>query len=311
MPVLQALNGSNVPVTGLSPTWLYYGTPGGAAYGADRRPLWVELGQGSYCFNPYTADKQNGVVWVVDLGASVSRRYRWGTLGGSYGYKAFLRIAGGVPAGTTPPTVNSYWLDGSAASPVPTVLNRSSALAGLFLIQEPMVNQRPIWTDKGAVSMVDFGVTADTMYRYQSEDWGSGIVETIDMTQFNILEEWPDTLPADPFAEGDATYTPVPNVIVTESDTGPFQRRRRFTGRQEYLEFSAKLSPEQMATLETFYRVTLAEVRKFTWFDFRTMEEANYRFDGKYTASYWASDTPDDQGRHAYWHVHIRLELVD
>lgn len=310
MPVVQAL--TSVPITGLTPTWLFYGSMAGVLYSADRRPVVREIGQGSYAFVPFKADKQNGAVWVMDLGPTVSRRYRCGVVG--VNAAAFLRVTSGVPGGNAVPTILTFFQDATPASPTSSVVDLTAAQAGLFLVQEPVVGvgsaQRKPWSDKGAVSIVDLG--GDSTYRYQNYHWGDGKLEVIDLAQFDILASWPAELPQEPFGEDGATYAPVDDTIRTESETGPAQVRNRFTGgKLDDFTFQLVLNPAQMAVLDTFYRVTLAKVRKFTWTDFRTLLPANYRFKSPPKSEYFASQQPDGVNpvRH-WWRVEISLEML-
>lgn len=315
MPTVQALNSSNVPVTGLTPTWLYYGNVSGTFYGTNRRPAWKEISQGSYAFAPWALDKTTGAAWAVDLGAGVTRRYRCGFVGD--GYKAFLRIIGGVPSGTVAPaSMATYFQDGVSALPVASGIALVGTLAGFFLQPEPVIGvgalQRRPWTQKGALSLVDFGSGCDAEYRYQAAHWGDGTAVAIDVSQFDVLALWPATLPQEPFGESNGHYSSADNTITTENDTGPSQKRRRFTGKKEKFECTLTLDPTQMATLQNFYRVTLAEVRKFTWIDFRTLLPANYRFVVPPDATYWASEQAQgaEPIKH-WWTVAIQLELLD
>lgn len=301
-----ALDGSNVPVTGLTPTWLFYGSLAGVNYSTARQPQWRELTLGNYVFTPYAADKSARAVWVADFGASVARRYRCGVVGD--GYQAFIRVASGVPAGTTPPTVITRFSDNTTASPTAPVTDLSASLAGLFVQPEPVIgiglNQRKPWSQKGSVSYVDLG--GDALYRYQSAWWGYGDVEAMDLSQFNILAVWPTDLPQEPFGEASASYSSRDNVIRTENETGPAQLRRRHTTKVDLFNCTVVLTPDQMASLEYFYRTTLRETQKFTWTDFRTLLPCQYRFLAPPAAEYWASES-DPHGH--WWRVQLQFEV--
>ncbi|NMW23859.1 hypothetical protein HFP05_05465 [Rhodanobacter denitrificans] len=111
---------------------------------------------------------------------------------------------------------------------------------------------------------------------------------------------WPSTLPA-PQADSSASFGAPNNVIETGMETGSPKRRRRFTAVEIAFTCTLKLSKTQLATLETFYYTTLAQVLPFDWTDFRTGSTATYCFtkDG-YTSSYI-------QGSIDRWSVSMKL----
>lgn len=97
---------------------------------------------------------------------------------------------------------------------------------------------------------------------------------------------WPATLPA-PQANSSASYGKPNNVIESPMEMGNTKRRRRFTAPEIPFTCTLKLSQAQLATLETFYYTTLAQVLPFDWVDHRSGATATYCFgkDG-YTANY-------------------------
>jgi hypothetical protein len=117
---------------------------------------------------------------------------------------------------------------------------------------------------------------------------------------------WPTTLPATPFGEEGATYTPMENNIIRSSNEyGPGKLRRRFTGQNEKLTFTMVLSPSQLATFKTFYNVTVSGVKRFKWKDHRTGAVAFYRF-MKEPAQGYAGSNADG----SWWAMNVELELV-
>lgn len=111
---------------------------------------------------------------------------------------------------------------------------------------------------------------------------------------------WPSSLPP-PLADSSASYGAPNNVIETGMETGAPKVRRRFTAVEIPFTCSLKLSQAQVATLESFYYTTLAQVLPFDWTDFRTGVACTYRVtkDG-YTASYI-------QGSIDRWAVSLKL----
>lgn len=68
------------------------------------------------------------------------------------------------------------------------------------------------------------------------------------------MATWPATLPAP--ALNSLKETPPNNVIRTQMDKGPDKVRRRTTANVRPLSFTLKLTPAQVATLDTFFTDT-------------------------------------------------------
>lgn len=72
------------------------------------------------------------------------------------------------------------------------------------------------------------------------------------------VAQWPSEIPVEPRADG-YSFSPQPNVIVTEVDAGPPKRRRRATARLETFSERLKLTSVQRDTFWDFYGDMLAD----------------------------------------------------
>jgi hypothetical protein len=92
------------------------------------------------------------------------------------------------------------------------------------------------------------------------------------------LPSWPALLPATPLRIGGA-HSPVANTVPHEPEVGEVMTRRRFTGRQEDLQTSLVLTPEQTVIFRSFHRDTLKDgALRFSWDDPVTGEAAEAVF---------------------------------
>lgn len=115
------------------------------------------------------------------------------------------------------------------------------------------------------------------------------------------MATWPTGLPQRPLADG-FTESPQSNVVRSDMDVGPAKMRRRYTATVRTYSMELLLSTSQVATLETFYRTTLAEVDPFDWTDHRTGSAASYRF--RSPPAYTEAGAPD------YWRTTLDLEVL-
>jgi len=115
------------------------------------------------------------------------------------------------------------------------------------------------------------------------------------------MATWPAGLPQTPLADGFGEAA-VSSVVRTEMDVGPAKMRRRYTAEVRVYGMGLLLTTAQVATLETFYRTTLAQVDPFDWVDFRTGAACAYRF--RTAPSYTEAGAPD------YWRTTLDLEKL-
>ena len=90
------------------------------------------------------------------------------------------------------------------------------------------------------------------------------------------MADWPPTLPSPLMS--DASYVPQGNVIRSDVSAGISKVRRHYTAVAEDCAFTLILTQAQVATLDTFVRVTCKDVLPFDWKDFRTNGACKYRF---------------------------------
>ena len=96
---------------------------------------------------------------------------------------------------------------------------------------------------------------------------------------------WPEYLPATLLVRG-LSKQPQSNVIRTAMDAGPKKARRRYTARTVAYSGKQAFNAAEMAVFEQFYHTVLADgVLRFNFTDPATLETAEFRFTGDYTAS--------------------------
>ena len=117
---------------------------------------------------------------------------------------------------------------------------------------------------------------------------------------------WPDTLPQEPYWADNGTpeYVPNDNTIRTTVTAGPAKVRRRFTAVPEECKLQMWMTTDQLATLKDFVQNVLEEVLPFTWVDFRTDEQATYRFMKGWSSVGQKYDSGD------IWMITLDLELL-
>jgi hypothetical protein len=127
------------PLTGITGTFLFYGDP---VTGAARTPpTIVQRTGGLYGFTPSSADLLNGVVWVVDNGATAHPRYVAGScyrIGAPIGVVFLLDQVGALWAGAAP-NVGIY-VDATGAPRAPPNLVQVPGLSYLWMY-------KPSWAD--------------------------------------------------------------------------------------------------------------------------------------------------------------------
>lgn len=307
MPVERVSQSDHTPLTGLTPSWIYYGDYAGNNRMSTSAPAWRGFGSSNvYAFAPWLQDRLQGALWVADFGALAYPRYRWGSIRSDA--KAFYLVSGGAAVDSYPGagTFTTEALTGAVSA---SALTKVPGVTGLYVVLEGSPASQK-WSQVGAVSFGTFGV--DEPYNQQYQWWGDGVVASgADLTVLRKYASWPANtgFPQEPFAEGEVQYVPTDNTIRTDPDTGPAQVRRRFTGKLGTLSFQLILSPENRAILEAFYRTELAETAKFSWKDYTTGQTAVYRFKGPPTYEWWAADerSGSTDNRH-WWRASITLE---
>lgn len=91
------------------------------------------------------------------------------------------------------------------------------------------------------------------------------------------MSVWPVTLPAP--ALNSLRETPPNNTIRTNMDKGPDKVRRRTTANVRPISFTLKLTPAQVATLDTFYdNTTFSGADEFDYTHPRTGAAVTARF---------------------------------
>lgn len=115
------------------------------------------------------------------------------------------------------------------------------------------------------------------------------------------MASWPAGLPQTPLADGFGESA-VSSVVRTDMDVGPAKMRRRYTAEVRVYSMGLLLTTAQVATLEAFYRSTLAEVDPFDWVDHRTGSAASYRFRSPPAYS--------EAGAPGYWQTTLDLEVL-
>lgn len=115
------------------------------------------------------------------------------------------------------------------------------------------------------------------------------------------MDKWPASLPCPLLAEVD--YTSRSNVIRTEMDAGIIRMRRRYTSVPENVSFSLLLTRAQLQVLFDFVSITLGDVGRFEWKEFRdpARRAAIYRFQDRPT---YMPATP------TLWRAAIKLDLM-
>lgn len=115
---------------------------------------------------------------------------------------------------------------------------------------------------------------------------------------------WPASLPQNPYAYGEPSYKPKPNVLRSPTEIGSPKGRRRTTKVGKDFDFELVLSRTQLATLRAFYHDDVKGVLPFFWINFETGEPGTYKFRGE-------SEPPSryEAGDGEFWRVSIQLEL--
>jgi len=96
---------------------------------------------------------------------------------------------------------------------------------------------------------------------------------------------WPDSLPPTLLLAG-LSIRPQDNVIRTAMDAGPKKARRRYTARTVTYAGKQVFDAVKMEVFEQFYHTVLADgVLRFNFTDPVTLETAEFRFTGPYSAA--------------------------
>lgn len=115
---------------------------------------------------------------------------------------------------------------------------------------------------------------------------------------------WPPSLPSSALANG---YSETHGVLVasTAMDAGPAKRRRR-GNKPVTVSVNYQLTPDQLNTLETFVKTTLAGVKRFNWTHPRTRSVVEVRLvpgqDGEFYTLGYLSPT--------LWSVSLSFEVL-
>lgn len=90
------------------------------------------------------------------------------------------------------------------------------------------------------------------------------------------MAAWPGSLPE---LEVGATETRQMGFIRTQTDTGPYKQRSRFTKAARFIKGTILLDATQRATFDTFYETTIVEGSgEFDWTDPADQSTVSFRF---------------------------------
>ena len=119
-----------------------------------------------------------------------------------------------------------------------------------------------------------------------------------------MMATWPSTIP---WIRPGYTETGQETFITTQMDSGPSQRRGRFTASSRYLDADILMSVTEFNSFETFYNVTLKRgVDKFNGIDPKTKSVKEFRFISRYSAIAEAFVN----SRVDLWRVTLPLEIL-
>ena len=117
---------------------------------------------------------------------------------------------------------------------------------------------------------------------------------------------WPATLPQ--YFEVGVQDTRQQGFIRSQTDTGPYKQRKRFTATSRFLSGTMLMTGTQRATFETFYKTTLEEgTSEFDFIDPADFSTCSARFTAPPTLSAVAGG---DTSGTAQWRVDLALEVL-
>lgn len=117
---------------------------------------------------------------------------------------------------------------------------------------------------------------------------------------------WPGTLPQ--YFEVGVQDTRQQGFIRSQTDTGPYKQRKRFTATSRFLSGTMLMTGTQRATFETFYKTTLSGgADAFDFIDPADFSTCSARFVSPPTLSAVAGG---DTSGTAQWRVELALEVL-
>lgn len=117
---------------------------------------------------------------------------------------------------------------------------------------------------------------------------------------------WPGTLPQ--YFEVGVQDTRQQGFLRSQTDTGPYKQRKRFTATSRFLSGTMLLTGTQRATFETFYKTTISEgADAFDFIDPADFSTVSARFAASPSLSAVAGG---DTSGTAQWRVSLSLEVL-
>jgi hypothetical protein len=117
---------------------------------------------------------------------------------------------------------------------------------------------------------------------------------------------WPGTLPQ--YFEVGVQDTRQQGFIRSQTETGPYKQRKRFTATSRFLSGTMLLTGTQRATFETFYKTTLSEgTDEFDFIDPADFSTVSVRFAAVPTLSGVAGGGTAGT---AQWRMDMALEVL-
>lgn len=117
---------------------------------------------------------------------------------------------------------------------------------------------------------------------------------------------WPGTLPQ--YFEIGVQDTRQQGFIRSQTETGPYKQRKRFTATSRFLNGTMLLTGSQRATFETFYKTTLSEgTDEFDFIDPSGFSTVSARFTAPPVLSAVAGG---DTATAAQWRIQLALEVL-
>jgi hypothetical protein len=117
---------------------------------------------------------------------------------------------------------------------------------------------------------------------------------------------WPSSLPQRQFLG--LRYAPQPQVVRTETDTGPGKARRRFTAGVKQLDLPVRFRGDQLRTFLDWYDTTLAAgALRFTWRNPATGAQVEMRFRAE---PEWSPEVAHHTAAGQSWTSNFALEIL-
>lgn len=117
---------------------------------------------------------------------------------------------------------------------------------------------------------------------------------------------WPGTLPQ--YFEVGVQDTRQQGFLRSQTDTGPYKQRKRFTATSRFLTGTMLFTGTQRATLETFYKTTLSEgADEFDFIDPSDFSTISVRFTAPLVFSAVSGGGTAGTGQ---WRAQLALEVL-